>query len=254
MPGQETRLLIVEDEVRLAESLRRGLIGDGYLVDVVHDGASALTALLDGLHEIVILDRDLPILHGDIVARTLRDTGSPARVIMLTAASETADQVAGLDLGRSASLQAVVPRSSCSTPTMARRSSRPSPSPAKWSDGATSSSCAYGSLERKGTSSGATDGMRRSSIVSIHAATFMWFSARKWDVCGGVGISRMSRSSFDKAGSSARTVSRAATANLPCTSSIDPQAAIACGMSADTWVATTASQRAKSSGPKSRSI
>lgn len=94
-----TRLLVVEDEVRLAEYLERGLTGEGYQVEVVHDGASALTFLDHGQYEIVILDRDLPILHGDIVARTLRDRGSAVRVLMLTAAADTMDQVAGLELG-----------------------------------------------------------------------------------------------------------------------------------------------------------
>lgn len=99
LPSQGTRVLIVEDEVRLAESLRRGLVGDGYLVDVVYDGASALTFLESSSYEILILDRDLPVLHGDIVARTLRDRGSSVRVLMLTAAADTTDQVEGLDLG-----------------------------------------------------------------------------------------------------------------------------------------------------------
>ncbi|QUY61673.1 response regulator transcription factor [Gulosibacter molinativorax] len=97
--GSGTRILVVEDEVRLAELLQRGLTGEGYLVDVVHDGASALNYLEAGCYEILVLDRDLPILHGDIVARTLRDRGSPVRVLMLTAAAEITDEVTGLNLG-----------------------------------------------------------------------------------------------------------------------------------------------------------
>lgn len=99
MPHTGIRVLIVEDEDRLAALLQQGLIGDGYLVDVVHDGASALTFLDEHTYEIVVLDRDLPVLHGDIVARTLRDRGSPVRILMLTAAADTADEVAGLELG-----------------------------------------------------------------------------------------------------------------------------------------------------------
>ncbi len=99
MSGHGTRVLVVEDEVRLAELLRRGLMMDGYQVDVVHDGASALTFLDQGTYEIVLLDRDLPILHGDLVARSLRDRGSSVRVLMLTAAADTEDQIAGLELG-----------------------------------------------------------------------------------------------------------------------------------------------------------
>ncbi|MCX4471349.1 response regulator transcription factor [Micromonospora sp. NBC_01655] len=92
-------MLLVEDEPRFAESLRRGLAGDGFAVDVVHDGASALTFLESAVYEIVLLDRDLPILHGDIVARTLRDRRSPVWVLMLTAAGDTEDQIVGLELG-----------------------------------------------------------------------------------------------------------------------------------------------------------
>lgn len=99
MTHQDTRILIAEDEVRFAEALRRGLSSDGYHVEVVHDGASALTFLEGGAYEILILDRDLPILHGDIVARSLRDARSRVRVLMLTAAADDADQIAGLDLG-----------------------------------------------------------------------------------------------------------------------------------------------------------
>lgn len=99
MTHRDTRILIAEDEARFAEALQRGLTGDGYLVEVVHDGASALTFLECGTYEILILDRDLPILHGDIVARSLRDSESKVRILMLTAAADLADQVAGLDLG-----------------------------------------------------------------------------------------------------------------------------------------------------------
>jgi DNA-binding response OmpR family regulator len=97
--GGVTRVLIAEDETRLAESLRRGLTGDGYRVEVVHDGASALTFLDQAGYDILILDRDLPVLHGDMVARALRDRGSPVRVLMLTAATSVTDQIDGLDLG-----------------------------------------------------------------------------------------------------------------------------------------------------------
>lgn len=93
------RLLIVEDEVPLADSLRAGLAREGYEVDVVYDGASAVTMLSQGSWDIVVLDRDLPVLHGDFVARFLRDQHSPVRLLMLTAAAEPSDEIAGLDLG-----------------------------------------------------------------------------------------------------------------------------------------------------------
>ncbi|QWW19973.1 response regulator transcription factor [Schaalia sp. 19OD2882] len=93
------RILLVEDEVPLANALQRGLVGEGFEVEVVHDGASALTTLERRIFDIVVLDRDLPILHGDFVARSLRDSGSRTRILMLTAASSSEDVVRGLDLG-----------------------------------------------------------------------------------------------------------------------------------------------------------
>ncbi len=93
------RVLIVEDEKDLADSLADGLRGEGYLVDVVHDGAAALVRAGQVDVDIMILDRDLPVLHGDAVCRTLRDQQHPVRILMLTAAGTLDDRVAGLDLG-----------------------------------------------------------------------------------------------------------------------------------------------------------
>ncbi len=93
------RILIVEDEVDLADSLAEGLRNEGYLVDVVHDGAAALVKAGQVDVDIMILDRDLPALHGDVVCRTLRDQQHPMRILMLTAAGTLDDRVAGLDLG-----------------------------------------------------------------------------------------------------------------------------------------------------------
>lgn len=93
------RILIVEDEAELAESLQAGLRGEGHRVEVVYDGASALSELAASRYDVVILDRDLPIVHGDVVATTLTSNGSPVRVLMLTAAGDTTDKVAGLRLG-----------------------------------------------------------------------------------------------------------------------------------------------------------
>lgn len=93
------RILIVEDEVDLAASLESGLRGEGHQVETVHDGASALTELDSSRYDVVVLDRDLPLVHGDIVAKTLAASASPVRVLMLTAAGELADRVDGLRLG-----------------------------------------------------------------------------------------------------------------------------------------------------------
>lgn len=93
------RVLIAEDEPRLAEALARGLRRNGCAVDVSHDGRSALdrTRLVD--YDAVVLDRDLPVLHGDDVCRELRRLESPPRILMLTAAATVEDRVDGLGLG-----------------------------------------------------------------------------------------------------------------------------------------------------------
>ena len=93
------RILIAEDEPRLADALARGLRRGGWAVDVALDGAAALrrASLVD--YDPVVLDRDLPQVHGDEVCRTLIATPHPPRILMLTAAAEVSDRVEGLDLG-----------------------------------------------------------------------------------------------------------------------------------------------------------
>jgi DNA-binding response OmpR family regulator len=93
------RVLVIEDEEDLANAIARGLRKQGMAVDVAFDG-------LDGLHkarlndyDVVVLDRNLPGLHGDEVCRRLVSLGVPARILMLTAAGGLRDKVAGLNLG-----------------------------------------------------------------------------------------------------------------------------------------------------------
>ncbi|MCU1422451.1 MAG: DNA-binding response regulator [Microbacteriaceae bacterium] len=93
------RLLIVEDEADLADALADGLRREGYLVDVARDGASALAMAGAADVDVIVLDRDLPVLGGDAVCRTLVSQQYPARILMLTAAGTLGDRVAGLDLG-----------------------------------------------------------------------------------------------------------------------------------------------------------
>ncbi len=93
------RLLLVEDEADLADTLAEGLRREGYLVDVARDGAAALSRAVATDVDIVVLDRDLPVLGGDAVCRTLVSQGYPARILMLTAAGTLRDRVTGLDLG-----------------------------------------------------------------------------------------------------------------------------------------------------------
>lgn len=93
------RVLIVEDEDDLARTLADGLRDEGFTVDTAADGAAALVHL--GRHDadVVVLDRDLPVLHGDAVCRALVAAEHPARILMLTAAGTLSDRVTGLDLG-----------------------------------------------------------------------------------------------------------------------------------------------------------
>lgn len=93
------RVLIIEDERDLAAAIARGLRRDGIAVDESHDGEDGLEKALVNEYDVVILDRNLPRLHGDEVCRSLRAEGVTAQVIMLTAAAEVADRVAGLTLG-----------------------------------------------------------------------------------------------------------------------------------------------------------
>lgn len=93
------RLLLVEDERELADGLADGLRREGYAVDVAYDGAAALELAARTDADLMILDRDLPVLTGDAVCRTLRAQGHPMRILMLTAAGTLDDRVSGLDLG-----------------------------------------------------------------------------------------------------------------------------------------------------------
>ena len=93
------RVLVVEDHVALAERIGEGLRDAGLAVDVVHDGAAALERTTSTDYDVVVLDRDLPGVHGDRVCRELVRAGSPSRVLMLTAAADVTDRVDGLELG-----------------------------------------------------------------------------------------------------------------------------------------------------------
>ena len=92
------RVLVVEDEQMLADAIAVGLRRESMAVDVAYDGASALERATVNDYDVVVLDRDLPRVHGDVVCRELAGQ-SLARVLMLTAASDVRDRVAGLGLG-----------------------------------------------------------------------------------------------------------------------------------------------------------
>jgi DNA-binding response OmpR family regulator len=93
------RVLVVEDHERLAAAVAAGLRGEGMAVDVVFDGPDALAQAALARYDVIVLDRDLPGLHGDQVCQALAAERCPSRVLMLTAASTIADRVEGLGLG-----------------------------------------------------------------------------------------------------------------------------------------------------------
>jgi two-component system, OmpR family, response regulator VanR len=94
------RILIAEDERRLAGAIARGLRREGMAVDIAHDGASALVKARVVPYDVVVLDRDLPELHGDEVCRRLSENDErETKVLMLTAADSLDDVVDGLTLG-----------------------------------------------------------------------------------------------------------------------------------------------------------
>src|ERR1700722_12391006 len=93
------RVLLVEDHKELAETVATGLRREGMAVDVAHGGVEALAHAAATTYDVVVLDRDLPRLHGDEVCRTLTASGSATRVLMLTAAASIEDRVDGLGGG-----------------------------------------------------------------------------------------------------------------------------------------------------------
>src|SRR5919108_4793418 len=93
------RVLVVEDEVDLADAVARGLRRRTIAVDVAYDGASALSKARVVDYDVVLLDRDLPLVHGDDVCRAIVSEQPHTRILMLTAAGGPCRVVAGLDLG-----------------------------------------------------------------------------------------------------------------------------------------------------------
>ncbi|MFJ2649678.1 response regulator transcription factor [Streptomyces sp. NPDC087420] len=93
------RLLIVEDEKRLAVSLARGLTAEGFAVDVVHDGLEGLHRAGEGVYDLVVLDIMLPGMNGYRVCAALRDAGNEVPILMLTAKDGEYDEAEGLDTG-----------------------------------------------------------------------------------------------------------------------------------------------------------
>ncbi|WP_105972498.1 response regulator transcription factor [Streptomyces geranii] len=93
------RVLIAEDERVLADAVAEWLRRKAFAVDVVYDGAQALEHLQVHAYDVLVLDRDLPRVHGDAVCRVVADSMASTRVLMVTAAATVDDRVSGLALG-----------------------------------------------------------------------------------------------------------------------------------------------------------
>jgi DNA-binding response OmpR family regulator len=93
------RILVAEDEVVLADAIAEGLRLQSLAVDTAYDGDAALQRLAVHSYDVLVLDRDLPGVHGDDVCREVVRSGSQVRILMLTAAGDLNDRVAGLALG-----------------------------------------------------------------------------------------------------------------------------------------------------------
>ncbi|MBF4601622.1 response regulator transcription factor [Frigoribacterium sp. VKM Ac-1396] len=93
------RVLVVDDERALADLVVSGLARQAMAVDVAYRGDDADEMLAVNDYDVVVLDRDLPGLHGDVVARRVAERGDSTRILMLTAAGDLPDRVAGLELG-----------------------------------------------------------------------------------------------------------------------------------------------------------
>ncbi len=128
--GTVIRVLVVEDERPLAAALARWLRRQGMAVDVANDGEVALAKARSVPYDVVVLDRHLPVLHGDEVCRRLVAGGAEARILMLTAADSTDQLVDGLDLGADDYLvkPVVLAELGARLRALARRSAGPAPS------------------------------------------------------------------------------------------------------------------------------
>jgi two-component system response regulator VanR len=96
---KRVRVLVAEDERRVADAVARGLRREGMAVDVAYDGGTALDKARMHPYDVLVLDRDLPVIHGDDLCRTLRAEEPDSRVLMLTGAAGVDDLVDGLSIG-----------------------------------------------------------------------------------------------------------------------------------------------------------
>jgi DNA-binding response OmpR family regulator len=93
------RVLVVEDSKQLADLLVEGLQDDGFAVDIAYDGISAASKIPVNTYDVVVLDRDLPGIHGDVLCQMITCGEDPPMVLMLTASGAPEERVSGLSLG-----------------------------------------------------------------------------------------------------------------------------------------------------------
>lgn len=93
------RILVVEDEKKVAGFIKKGLEEEGYAIDVAHDGREGLLLALDGVHDLIILDLNLPEMDGLKVLREFRKNRGQTPVLLLTVRAAIEDKVLGLDTG-----------------------------------------------------------------------------------------------------------------------------------------------------------
>jgi DNA-binding response OmpR family regulator len=93
------RILVVEDVRRLADDIAEGLRDEGMAVDIAYDGLAAAAKINLNPYDVLVLDRDLPGVHGDVICRMVGEGENPPMVLMLTAADSPGERVAGLSLG-----------------------------------------------------------------------------------------------------------------------------------------------------------
>ena len=130
------RVLVVEDFEPMARAIDTGLRREGMTVDVVHDGSDALSQLALTRYDVVVLDRDLPGVHGDEICRRLAAGRSPSRILMLTAAGSLRERVEGLDLGADDYLAKPFdfPELTARVRALGRRAAAPLPPKLEWGD------------------------------------------------------------------------------------------------------------------------
>jgi DNA-binding response OmpR family regulator len=128
--------LVVEDDRPLADAIARGLRREAFAVDIAHDGEIALRKAALVEYDVIVLDRDLPRVHGDEVCRTLEANDSVARILMLTASGTVDQRVEGLMLGADDYLPKPFAMSELSARlrALSRRASRARPVRLEWRD------------------------------------------------------------------------------------------------------------------------